>query len=277
MENKEYFDIIALLKLGNLRLRYAADTYAMSVDEYFAMLSNFLKLAPNTLRALRRFESRDGDKDDYKDLDCMVSFLKELGWQQFIPTFYRILGAYDTGNWKLASYHAEKAGDEFKEFCSKITAARKTSKPDSLQDPNMPLKEYIKYLDKEEENRKLVILAVDDSPVILKSVASVLSDTYKVYMLPKPKEIRTILDKLTPELFLLDYRMPELDGFELVPIIRSYEEHKDTPIIYLTSEGTIDNVTAALALGACDFVIKPFNPDLLREKIAKHIVKKKSF
>jgi len=41
--------------------------------------------------------------------------------------------------------------------------------------------------------------------------------------------------------------------------------------------GTIDNVTAALALGACDFAVKPFKPDILREKIAKHIVKRKSF
>ena len=277
MENTEYFDIVALLKLSNLRLRYVADTYALSVDEYFSMLSNFLVLAPSAQRALRRFESRDGDKEDYKDLDCMVSFLKELGWQQFIPVFYRILGAYDTGNWKLASYHAGKTGDEFKEFCSKITAARKTKKADSLPDTNIPLKEYIKNLDKEEENRKLIILAVDDSPVILKSVSAVLSDIYKVFMLPKPKEIRSVLANLTPELFLLDYQMPELDGFELVPIIRSYEEHKDTPIIYLTSVGTIDNVTAALALGASDFVIKPFNPDVLREKIARHIVRKKSF
>jgi putative two-component system response regulator len=65
--------------------------------------------------------------------------------------------------------------------------------------------------------------------------------------------------------------MPGLNGFELVPIIRNFDKHKDTPIIFLTSEGTIDNVTAALALGACDFTVKPFNPEVLREKIAKHI------
>ena len=277
MENKEYFDITALLKIDDLRLRNVADTYIMTVDEYFALLSDFLVMSPNAIRALRRFESRDADKDDYKDLDCMASYLKELGWEQFIPTFYRILGAYDTGNWKLASFHAKDAGNDFIEFCSQITTAKKTRKPDSLPDTDLPLKEFIEFLDKEEENRKLVILAVDDSPVILKTVSAVLGDIYKVYTLPKPKELTNVLEKLTPELFLLDYQMPELDGFELVPIIRSYEEHKDTPIIYLTSEGTIDNVTAALALGASDFVIKPFNPDILRDRIAKHIVRKKSY
>jgi len=124
-------------------------------------------------------------------------------------------------------------------------------------------------------NNALIILAVDDSPVILKSVSSVLGDKYKVFTLPKPTELEKVLEKLTPDLFLLDYMMPEISGFDLIPIIRSYGKHKKTPIIFLTSEGTMDNVTAAVALGACDFVVKPFHPDVLREKIAKHIVRTK--
>ena len=128
-------------------------------------------------------------------------------------------------------------------------------------------------LDNEEHNRKKIILVIDDSPVILKSVSSVLSDMYKVYMLPKPTELQKVLQKLVPDLFLLDYQMPEINGFELIPIIRSFEEHKNTPIIFLTSMGTADILTTASALGASDFVVKPFEPDILREKIAKHIVK----
>ena len=131
-------------------------------------------------------------------------------------------------------------------------------------------------MDIEETHRKLQVLVIDDSPIILKSISSVLSDTYKVFVLPKPTKIKDVLQKLTPELFLLDYKMPELSGFELVPIIRSFEEHKETPIIFLTSADTIENVSAALALGACDFIVKPFKPDILREKIARHIVRKKA-
>ena len=142
-----------------------------------------------------------------------------------------------------------------------------------MPDIDLPLKESSKRLDEEEQNRKKIILAVDDSPVILKSVLSVLSDVYKVYTLPKPTELEKILQKLTPDLFLLDYQMPEINGFELIPIIRNFEEHKDTPIIILTSMGTDDTLTTAIALGASDFVVKPFQPDILREKIAMHIVR----
>jgi len=122
-------------------------------------------------------------------------------------------------------------------------------------------------------NPKPVILAVDDSPSILKIVLSVLGNEYKVYTLTKPMELINVLMKTKPDLFLLDYKMPEISGFDLVHVIRGFDEHKNTPIIFLTSMGTIDTVKAAVELGASDFVAKPFEPDALRSRIRKHIRK----
>ena len=116
---------------------------------------------------------------------------------------------------------------------------------------------------------KPCILAVDDAPDVLKSVFHELRDLYTVFTLPKPEMLESFLMKTTPDLFLLDYNMPVLSGFDLIPIIRRFKKHEHTPIIFLTSEGTIDNLSAAVALGASDFIVKPFNPDILREKIAK--------
>jgi len=121
---------------------------------------------------------------------------------------------------------------------------------------------------------KPVILAVDDAPDILKAIHTILRDRYKVYTLSKPEKLQDLLGEIKPELFLLDYKMPELSGFDLMPVIRAFPEHKETPVIFLTSEGTIDHLTVAVSLGACDFIVKPFNVDILREKIAKHTVKK---
>jgi PleD family two-component response regulator len=120
------------------------------------------------------------------------------------------------------------------------------------------------------------ILAVDDSPVILRAVSSILADIYKVYVLPYPSKLTTVLQKLTPELFLLDYQMPEMNGLELIPIIRNFEKHKETPIIFLTSHETIDNISTAFTLGVCDYIVKPFEPDALRETIARHIASLRS-
>jgi DNA-binding response OmpR family regulator len=122
-------------------------------------------------------------------------------------------------------------------------------------------------------DEKLCILAVDDAPDVLQSIYFMLHDEYKVYTLPKPKMLENFLKKVKPDLFLLDYKMPELSGFDLVPIIRRFAEHKNTPIIFVTSEGTIDNLSVAIALGACDFIVKPFEPKVLCEKIAKCLKK----
>jgi PleD family two-component response regulator len=196
-----------------------------------------------------------------------------------------LLDAYgNRTNWRLGAAQAKSITDSFDGIYSRITAAKRVKRIANSSDKMnltsigaLSLNDYIQRLDKEDADRKLSILAVDDSPVILNSVSSVLSSYYKVYTLPKPLELVKVLQKLTPELFLLDYQMPELSGFDLIPIIRSMPEHADTPIIFLTSIGTLDNVTAALALGASDFVVKPFDPEILREKISKHIVRKKLF
>ncbi len=133
------------------------------------------------------------------------------------------------------------------------------------------MNDWMKQLEEVKVANRRVILVVDDSPVHLRTVSAVLSDEYKVYTLPKPMELERVLKKVKPDLFLLDYLMPERNGFELIPVIRACEGHSETPIIFITSLGTIDNVSAALAQGACDYVMKPYDPEVLRERIAKHI------
>jgi len=118
-----------------------------------------------------------------------------------------------------------------------------------------------------------IILAIDDAPGILRMVHSLLKDSYKVHTLAEPGRLKDLLADLTPDLFLLDYSMPELSGFDLMPIIRSFPEHKDTPVIYLTSISSADFYSVATRLGACDYIIKPVSAEKLREKVAMHIKK----
>jgi len=123
------------------------------------------------------------------------------------------------------------------------------------------------------DSKKRVILAVDDAPDILRSVHSMLHEKYKVYTLPKPEKLESLLLTVVPDLFLLDYMMPTMSGFELIQIIRKNPEHKDTPVILLTSEGTLDNISKAVELGACDFIAKPFEINVLRKKVMLHMAK----
>jgi len=118
---------------------------------------------------------------------------------------------------------------------------------------------------------KPVILAIDDNPSILTSVKALLGNEYTVYTLPQSERCKEVLAMIKPDLFLLDCKMPVLNGFDLIPIIRKFNEHEDTPIIFLTSENSLDTVSAAINFGASDFIVKPINDAVLREKIAQYL------
>lgn len=280
MSHNESYDLSILLKGNDFNLRLVAKNEPfMTVDEYFFRLSNFIRLAPDVNRALFRFAAREPAIEDYRSLDNMIILLESLGCDRFTTSFHSLLNAYgQEGNWREAAVYAKQKMAEFDDFYSRVAEIQEPQRYDlshNLENRALSLNEFIKNYDREEANRRPVILAVDDSAAVLHAVQNVLSAEYTVLPLIKPMELTKVLQKTTPDLFLLDYKMPEINGFELVPIIRGFEEHKDTPVVFLTSDGTIDTVTAALGLGACDFVTKPFKPDILLEKIAKHIVKKK--
>jgi len=118
---------------------------------------------------------------------------------------------------------------------------------------------------------KAIILAVDDNPAELQTIHFFLKDKYTVYTLPDPGRINSLLKMITPDLILLDCQMPVVSGFDLVPIIRNIEGHEETPIIFVTALGSIDNISVAMHLGACDFVVKPIDEATLNEKVSQHL------
>ena len=284
MENKltERYDLTTLIEQDALNIHgVAAAAPNMTAGGYFDMLSELVRETPMYSDVLRRLINRDGDQSAYKNVGNMISLLKALGYEKHAIDFDGMLDSYDRGHSRLTSTYAKNIIDDFYALCAQITAARVSASAETnADDPyETSLNEWLKPVDPESPEKdavihKPVVLVVDDSPVVLKSVSSYLSDDYKVYILAKSYLLKKMLSQIKPDLFLLDYNMPVLNGFDLVPIIRGFAEHRDTPIIFLTSEGTIDNVSSAVKLGACDFISKPVQPSTLRERIAKYAVKK---
>jgi len=128
-----------------------------------------------------------------------------------------------------------------------------------------------KEKEKKEEDNRQRILAIDDVVGILKTIQKILCNDYKVHTISKPEAVIAFLKLRKPDLILLDYFMPMYNGFELMTMIRELPGYKDTPVIMLTSEGTIPHIKEAVHLGACDYIVKPFKESELKEKVAKHI------
>ena len=67
---------------------------------------------------------------------------------------------------------------------------------------------------------------------------------------------------------ITDWNMPNMSGLELVNAIRESEKFKQIPIIMVTTRSVKDDIVAAMKAGANNYVVKPFTPDTLKEKIA---------
>jgi len=123
----------------------------------------------------------------------------------------------------------------------------------------------------EGNENKPSVLVVDDVSSMLRAMQYALQDRYKVFVLSKSEDVMDFLRNKKPALILLDYVMPVLNGFDLIPMIRKLPDYKDTPIIIITTEGTQEHVNEAISLGASDFIVKPFKPHELNNKVGKHI------
>jgi two-component system chemotaxis response regulator CheY len=70
------------------------------------------------------------------------------------------------------------------------------------------------------------------------------------------------------EMLITDWNMPEMNGLELVKKVRADERFTDIPIIMVTTEGGKAEVITALKAGVNNYIVKPFTPQVLKEKLA---------
>jgi len=68
-------------------------------------------------------------------------------------------------------------------------------------------------------------------------------------------------------LVITDWNMPEMDGLSLVTTLRSMEEYRNLPILMVTSRSVKEDIMEALRAGVTSYIVKPFSPDTLKDKI----------
>ena len=116
-----------------------------------------------------------------------------------------------------------------------------------------------------------VIFVVDDNDTNLSMAKETLKNQYRVMTLPSAAKMFTMIEKLTPDLILLDIEMPEMDGFEALNLLKTSNTYADIPVIFLTSMTDAEVEVRGFQLGVIDFISKPFSAPVLINRIKSHL------
>ncbi len=115
------------------------------------------------------------------------------------------------------------------------------------------------------DKKRLVV--ADDEPFILSALQDTLSDNYSVFSASNGKEAIEQVNKIKPDMIILDVMMPEMDGLEACKKLKQDKITASIPIVLLTAKGQITDIEKGFKSGADAYVVKPFSPARLLEKV----------
>ena len=117
-----------------------------------------------------------------------------------------------------------------------------------------------------------VVLVVDDNPRNVQIIALILKElNYKIIIAVNGKNAIEMVNRMRPDLVLMDVMMQGMDGFEASKIIKSDPENENIPVIFLTALSEKINIVKGFEAGGVDYITKPFNKEELISRIKTHL------
>jgi CheY-like chemotaxis protein len=168
----------------------------------------------------------------------------------------------------ISSLEQEDIHDSFHAANQSIKALKKLD--EEFKQKCAPYIESARTLKIMAEKVPVTILVVDDDEMVLKLFKTVLAqEGYEPMLATSGVEALSFLRTQRPSLILMDMMMPDMDGLETTYRIKSAEQFSAIPIIMVTGNSKRAVITSCLKAGVVDFVVKPFNREVLLEKISK--------
>ena len=132
--------------------------------------------------------------------------------------------------------------------------------------------EYIKDYGKQVKKK---VLVVDDSGAMLRNVKGWLGEKYNVILANSGTMAIKYLATDRPDLVLLDYEMPVIDGRQVLEMIRTETEFKDVPVIFLKSKNDRESILKVMELKPEGYLLKTMEPERIVEEVDKFFMKQK--
>ena len=116
------------------------------------------------------------------------------------------------------------------------------------------------------------ILIVDDTPANIQMLMAILKkEGYQLSAATNGRQALEVIEKVAPDLVLMDVMMPDMDGYEACERIKASTRWRDLPIIFLTAKTDIADIVRGFEVGAVDYVGKPFNGHELLARVHTHL------
>jgi len=123
----------------------------------------------------------------------------------------------------------------------------------------------------QQNKAKRSILIIDDEPNNITSLTDILKTDYTIYaVIDSTEAIETVLED-KPDVILLDILMPQKDGYEIIAELKSIDETRNIPVIFITGLDSMEAEEKGLALGAADYISKPFHTPIVRMRVKNQI------
>jgi len=117
-----------------------------------------------------------------------------------------------------------------------------------------------------------VVLVVDDNPRNVQIIALILKElNYKIIIAVNGKNAIEMVNRMRPDLVLMDVMMQGMDGFEACKTIKSDPANENIPVIFLTALSEKINIVKGFEAGGVDYITKPFNKEELISRIKTHL------
>lgn len=234
--------------MHNILLVTAAQGYIpMSVKEKFEADGNYKVLVSDA-----RVDSINGAKEDVSAILLYVDeniisqqaciFLKDKAVEQDVPIF--ILGNMEDISIVESVFPPHLVHQKF-------------LRPIDVKEVYKAVDEFIRNFGK---HIKKKILVVDDSGAMLRNVKSWLEESYQIILANSGAMAIKYLAMNRPDLVLLDYEMPVVDGKQVLEMIRTETEFADIPVIFLTSKGDRESVMKVMELKPEGYLLKTMKP-----------------
>jgi len=115
------------------------------------------------------------------------------------------------------------------------------------------------------------VLIVDDQNSNIMALTQILSSDYTIYAVKSGRGAITAAEKHSPDIILLDIMMPEMDGYDVISALKSAETTQNIPVIFITGLSKVDDEEKGLALGAADYITKPFSSGIVKLRVKNQI------